>query len=473
MHTHVSALSSLSRAGSARSQLFAAALAGMVMGAPLSAQHPDGSAAPGALTALSPDQLRADLKAFRSDFMGRDKSFAPAARAEAERRLQALEAEIDRVSRVRFELALAQVAALADNGHTGSAAAIRSLHFDRVGLRLTPLADEWRVLRTREASADLLGARLVAVDGHAIAELRDSARALAGGVAAWRDRNASFLMESPEQLHALGLAALPDRATYTFESQGGKTMERVLIAEPSSSGRPTGGPARWLFPEPTPTEGAGWRTLLPVASAPWALQEPGKPFRFRSAPEINGFVVQLRQTMDAPDRSVRDFLNEMLETIKRDHPMNVVVDMRLNGGGDLNKARDFMKALPGLVPGRVFVLTSAWTFSAAISSVGYLKQAAPSKVSIVGEEVGDRQVFFAEGSGVTLPNTQARFGVATERHDYKDGCRAFSDCHGPVVRNPIAVPTFTPDIPVAWTFQAYAAGTDPAMDAVAAALARM
>ena len=120
----------------------------------------------------------------------------------------------------------------------------------------------------------------------------------------------------------------------------------------------------------------------------WRRQEPGKPFRFRSAAEINGFVVQLRQTMDAPDRSVRDFLNEMLETIKRDHPMNVVVDMRLNGGGDLNKARDFMKALPGLVPGRVFVLTSAWTFSAAISSVGYLKQAAPSKVSIVGEEVG-------------------------------------------------------------------------------------
>jgi hypothetical protein len=34
--------------------------------------------------------------------------------------------------------------------------------------------------------------------------------------------------------------------------------------------------------------------------------------------------------------------------------------------------------LPTLVKGRIFVLTSPWTFSAAISTLGYLKQAAGS-----------------------------------------------------------------------------------------------
>jgi hypothetical protein len=62
----------------------------------------------------------------------------------------------------------------------------------------------------------------------------------------------------------------------------------------------------------------------------------------------------------------------------------------LADNGHLTKARDFAEELPGLVPGELFVLTSPWTFSAAISVSGYLKQAALSRVHIVGEPVGDR-----------------------------------------------------------------------------------
>src|SRR6185503_12822956 len=114
---------------------------------------------------------------------------------------------------------------------------------------------------------------------------------------------------------------------------------------------------------------------------------------------------------------------------------NLVLDMRLNGGGDLNNTRDFAETLPALVPGRVFVLTSPWTFSAAISTVGYLKQKAPSRVTIVGETVGDRLVFFAEG-------------------------------------RPIAVPTLDPEIVAPWTIETYRNGRDPGMEAIATALSR-
>ena len=91
---------------------------------------------------------------------------------------------------------------------------------------------------------------------------------------------------------------------------------------------------------------------------------------------------------------------------------------------------------------------------------------------IVGEEVGDRLIFFAEGRGVTLPNSGIGIGVATERHDYQTGCKPYKDCHGPVACNPISVPTLTPDIAAPWTIAAYRAGRDPAMDAVAAAVKR-
>jgi hypothetical protein len=144
--------------------------------------------------------------------------------------------------------------------------------------------------------------------------------------------------------------------------------------------------------------------------------------------------------------------------------------MRVNGGGNLNTARDFMKRLPELVPGRIFALTSPWTFSAAISSIGYLEQAAPGRVTIVGEEIGDRLEFWAEGRPTTLPHSGVVISLATERHDYVNGCRAYTDCHGPVVQNSIAVPSLGPDIVAPWTIEAYRAGRDPGMQAIVAAL---
>ena len=131
-----------------------------------------------------------------------------------------------------------------------------------------------------------------------------------------------------------------------------------------------------------------------------------------------------------------------------------------------------MRALPTLVRGRVFVLTSPWTFSAAISSIGYLKQVAPDRVTIVGETVGDRLEFWAEGRPVTLTNTRISVNRSTERHDYATGCKPYKDCHGSVVRNPISVTSLAPDIAAPWTVDAYRAGRDPAMQAVERALVR-
>ncbi len=162
----------------------------------------------------------------------------------------------------------------------------------------------------------------------------------------------------------------------------------------------------------------------------------------------------------------------MTEKVRAEPPRNLVVDLRLNSGGNLQNARDFMSGLPALVSGRIFVITAPSTFSAAISSVGYLKQAAPDRVTIVGEEAGDRLVFFAEGRPASAPNSKMMIGVATQRHDYQNGCKGYTDCHGPVVQFPIAVPTLQPGIPAPLRFADWVAGRDPALEAIKAALKR-
>jgi hypothetical protein len=147
-----------------------------------------------------------------------------------------------------------------------------------------------------------------------------------------------------------------------------------------------------------------------------------------------------------------------------------VLDLRMTGGGDLNTTRAWVRRLPRIASGRVFVLTSPWTFSAAISTTGYLKQSAPDRVTIVGEMVGDRLDFHSEGDVFTLPNSGAAILNATERHDYRTGCRNVENCHGSVVRYPIEVASLAPDINAPWTIEAYRAGRDPAVEAIAAAL---
>ena len=416
------------------------------------------------------DSRREDIAAFRSDFLAKDRSYAPAARSQAEERLARLEASAGTVSQAYFELELARIVALADNGHTASFPGPRSRHYNRVAMRLVPFGEDFYVLRAEGALSDLLGARLDGIEDRPMQELRAAARSLAGGTPPFRDRNAGYFLESPEQLHALGLIREPDAATYRFILPGGDSSERRLVAEPANNGRARANADRWLYPEMMPSEPQSWRPLLVADQAPWSLRDPDTPFRMRHDAGLEALVLELRQNNDAAGMPIEKFLKEAAARIQAARPRNLVLDMRLNGGGDLNTTRDFVEGLPGKVPGRLFVLTSPWTFSAAISTVGYLKQAAPERVTIVGEAVGDRLNFFAEGRIVTLPRCGAVLLIATQRHDYAGGCRGYDDCHGPVVRHPIAVHDLDPAIKAPWTIEAYRAGRDPGMEAIAAAL---
>lgn len=416
------------------------------------------------------DQRREDIAQFRTEFFAKDRSYSPAARAEAERRLVELErADVD-MKPAAFDLEIARIVALADNGHTASFEGPRSRRYDRVELRLTPFGEDFYVLRAQEKYADLLGAKLIAIDGVTIDKLRPRYRALKGGVARWRDRGAAYFLESPEQLRADGVVTEPGELSYRFTLRDGTLVERKLTATAGGTARAPGNAARWMNPEFADIEGNAWRSLLPVDNVPWSLQEPTKVFRWRMDVAQNAIIVEMRQTSNAKEEKLADFFRAVEAAIETHKPANLVVDLRLNGGGDLTTTRDFAERLPTLIPGRIFILTSPWTFSAAISTAGYLKQAAPMRTTVVGEAIGDTLNFFAEGKSVTLKHSREVVLYATERHDYQTGCRAFKDCHGQVVGRPITVTSLDPDIAAPWTIAAYRAGRDPAMDAVATAL---
>jgi hypothetical protein len=426
--------------------------------------------AAGAQSLTDEAKRKEDLAQFRQEFFEKDRSFTPANRRSGLQMLGELEQSIDTIGQTKFELSLARVAALADNGHSGSSTAARSRRYDRVDVRFTPFGEDFYVLRVKAEHADLLGARLIAIDGVPLSRLRTLYRSLEGGTPAWRDRAAPYLLESPPQLRALGVGKETTTPVYGFVTMDGKEVERTFSVSPAGADRVGGNATRWMFPVLAPLEDRAWKTLLQVEQAPWALQEPVNRLRTRHVAELKAVVIDMRQSMSTAEFKLKDYFQTVERLVEETRPAHLILDLRFNGGGDLTQMRDFAEKLPKLVEGRIFALTSPWTFSAAISTLGYLKQSAPDRVTIVGEAVGDRLVFFAEGKSTLLKHSKERFLYATERHDYRNGCAAFDDCHKPVVSRPIAVPSLDPDIKAPWTIEAYRAGRDPALEAVAKAL---
>jgi hypothetical protein len=148
----------------------------------------------------------------------------------------------------------------------------------------------------------------------------------------------------------------------------------------------------------------------------------------------------------------------------------VVVDLRYSQGGDYTQAADFSRGIADALPtdGRIFILTSGNTFSAAISTVARLRFFAGARVTQVGEPMGDRGAFWGEGDKVLLPNSKIAVRYATAYHDWENGCSLeqittcflFNYIYG------VAPGSLTPHITASPRFATYAAGRDEVMDDV-------
>jgi hypothetical protein len=163
------------------------------------------------------------------------------------------------------------------------------------------------------------------------------------------------------------------------------------------------------------------------------------------------------------------FLHDAEQQIRLQKPAYIVVDMRMNGGGDYTTTYDFGSRLASMQPSaRIYVLTSNYTFSAAITTTAFIKQAGGDRVTIVGAPVGDRLTFWAEGGRFFLPNVQTGVNYAAGMHDYAHACWNVLACFWLNYFYPVQVATLKPDIAAPLTFDAYRALRDPAMDAVMA-----
>jgi hypothetical protein len=399
----------------------------------------------------------ADVAAMRT-YVERNLAYTPARRTEALRRI-ALLPGLARTP-ARFELEVAHIAALADNGHSALLPPQWASRYRRSPVHLGLFADGLYIVSAPADWAQLVGRPVLRVNGRDWREIRTAYARYQGGLPSFRDQFVTLFMELPALLAAAGFGNDPGQVTYTLLTRTGRA-ERVVVPATLS---PYEGDAVFTG-RPALFDAAA---MLPQERVPLYLRAPDRIYRLAFPEGLDGAFVQLKAVRGP---GLAQFLEATLETLRRRRPRIIVVDLRFNIGGDLNIARDFMQALPALARDRVYAITSGRTFSAAISSLGYLKQAAGDRLTIVGEPIGDRLEFWAEGDIMQLPGLGAMILYANERHNYMTGCPE-RDCHGSIREHPIRVRSLQPDIPVALTWADVQAGRDPAMIAIARDIAR-
>lgn len=405
----------------------------------------------------------ADLDVVRADFLRRDRSYSPAARAEAELRLQALRERIDALDDVEIAGELARIAALSANAHTRAYLLRNRGLWRRYPLRLWRFADGWRVVAVQGGADLLLGGRVTHVAGRPVEEVFGQLRPLFAGNDSWAQYMGSYTLSSADALHAAGLADRDGRAEFRVENDG---APRSLTLAPSPFERRESAEESWWYLSPMrPAAGGAWRHAIDAAIVPESLRGAAVDYRFlRCAGEV--LYVQFNRAADtAGGETLAAWGERLLGEIERRRPQRLVFDLRFNTGGDLTKARALVEALAasplGRERGAIVVLSDMATFSAGITPLAVLR--GTSRAIVVGRPPGDGSDFWAEGGNVVLPHSRLVLHYADGLHSYSGRARAVGMAeHLPLG---LSVPDLAPDAVVPWRWSDYVAGRDPDVEA--------
>lgn len=360
-----------------------------------------------------------------------------------------LDAAIPDLSDLEIVAEFMRLAGLIRDGHTavyppfaGEGA------FHMLPITLYAFPDGWRVLAAEPDYADLVGGRVLAVNGTPMAEVAD---AIAAFVAYDNPMTSKWLggvaLQFSEAMAAAAGGGDPLAPVLTVETPGGAELTRALGAGPITRNP--------MAPWPP----ADWTAIDDGAPTPAWLARTEEPFWFEDRPE-DGFVyAQINQIRDGETETLAAFAARLGATLDATDARALVLDLRHNNGGNgtLNWAlvREIVRRPAFDRDGGFYVIVGRRTFSAAMLLASMLDEL--THATFVGEPTGSAPNIYAEETGFTLPYRGLTGSISSLYYQ-----KGYSSAD---VR-----PWIAPDIAAELTAADLAAGRDPALEAIRAAL---
>jgi tetratricopeptide (TPR) repeat protein len=248
--------------------------------------------------------------------------------------------------------------------------------------------------------ASLAGAKLLKVEGTATADALKKIKPL---VPAENDQyfkaNGLDFLNIPEALHSQGLLQqLKTSITYTFEKDG-KTFEKEIAAVPAFRL-----PRTYGLVQP----GGEWVSARNEGTTPLYLKQLNSIQFFEYLPQSKTLYVRQSQMLDDSTETIAAFYKRVFAFIEENDVEKLVLDVRLNGGGNNYKNKPIVTGLIANKkinkPGSLFVIIGRKTFSACQNLVNELSNY--TSAIFVGEPTSENINFYGDTRRVELPKTK-------------------------------------------------------------------
>lgn len=342
-------------------------------------------------------------------------------RADLRSEIESLRSSLPGLVDAEVVVELMRLARLVGDGHTAIPLWDRS--YARFPLEVAYLDGEALVVGTAAENENLLGSRLVSIDGNAtevIAEELSHIVPFVENPYSEAVRIGGYFMIA-DVLHALELTREHGTAEFVFDLEG-EPVTRRFAAE-TGTAHSIDDESRLFF-----------RTL-------------GEHREFARV-DANAWAASLNQGRTVfvyidryPDeQTFDDFAQAVLAFIDEQRSENLIIDLRDSFGGDFFSGLNFASWLvtADSIDWRsgVYTLISNRTFSAAMSNSVQFRQILNAR--LVGQPTGARPCGYQDGASFRLPHSELLVMVSKRRY-------CFEDTHAPAVIPTVSIPLHPDD----------------------------
>ncbi len=262
---------------------------------------------------------------------------------------------------------------------------------------------EYRIVATAPGNERLLGTRIVKVGDVPIEQVIDRLRQLtpAAETKTLGDIRIEDFLAIGMLLHGIGI--IPNRENITYTVADDKGSEFTAVLHGMSMDDAMMAPTVKAFRQP----------------GPLYLQNGDRGLWCNFLSQTQLLYCSFRTYENLAENAA-----QLFSELERRHPKKLAIDLRFNLGGDYTLGQKYLIQPLARLPeinkkGHLFVLISAYTFSAGMSNAAQFKSA--TNCILVGQPIGERPNSYQEAREIRLPNSHLIVRVSTQYYEFLKG----------------------------------------------------
>ena len=355
-----------------------------------------------AQSAITTQQWQDDLK-FLQETIYKDYPFLfkKTTKTDFDRAVEKLSNDIPKLQEHEIVVGLARLIASFKYGHTSLGLRELKNPFHQLPLNFYEFNDGIFIQGVHKDYKVAVGARVVSVAG---VPIQDALEAIYPVVPSENDQffkaYGGLYLSMVEILHAQGiLKELSDTVELTLEKDG-KTFKQRFKALPKGERVPT----EYSLVQ----QDSIWLEARNQDTTPNYLKSLDKIYYYEYLPETKTVYIRHSQIQDDPSEDIPTFYGRVFEFIDSNDVDRLVIDVRLNGGGNNYKNKPI---ITGIIEskkinqvGKLFVIIGRRTFSACQNLVNEMSNY--TNAIFIGEPTSENINFYGDNNRVELPNSQ-------------------------------------------------------------------